>query len=473
MPEKFIAGSGLVSSDRIKKIINPYSNEVVGEVCIANENHFAESANYLTKAAVEFKKLPVFKKQELLYRILQKISERKHALANLITDETGKPVTFSLIEIERAILTFRLGAEECTRIHGEVLPLDLLKGSENKMGIVRRFPLGLILGITPWNFPVNLVAHKISPALASSNVIMIKPSSNSMLCAIELGKIIIETCTELEINYSPVNVLTLSGSDIDKHVSDSRIKLISFTGSSDVGWNLKKKAEKQKVLLELGGNAGVIVNDDADIEPALSKIITGGFAQAGQSCISVQGVYIHQKIYDEFRQKLLEETKKVRYGNPYEDDTIVGPMITEDEAIRAEKWVNEAKQSGANILTGGSRNGAVLEPCIIENAPNTANVKCSEVFAPVITIDKFSAFEDAVSEINNSRFGLQSAVFTNNMKNILYAYNNIHSGGVIINESSAYRVDSMPYGGAKDSGNTREGVAYAIKEMTEEKILVI
>lgn len=473
MPEKFIAGSGLVSSDRIKKIINPYSNEVVVEVFIANENHFIESADYLTRVGEEFKKLPVYKKQELLYKISQKISEKKHVLANLITDETGKPVKFSLIEIERAILTFRLGAEECSGIHGEVLPLDLLKGSENKIGIVRRFPLGLILGITPWNFPVNLVAHKISPALASSNVIMIKPSSNSMLCAVELGKIIIETCAELEINYTPVNVLTFSGSDIDKHVSDSRIKLISFTGSSDVGWNLKRKADRQKVLLELGGNAGVIVNEDADIDSAVTKIIMGGFAQAGQSCISVQRVYIHEKIYDEFRQKLIEETKKVKSGNPYEDDTIVGPMITEDEAIRAEKWVNEAKTSGANILIGGSRNGAVLQPTVIENAPNTTNVKCSEVFAPVITIDKFSVFEDAVSEINNSRFGLQAAVFTNNMQNILYAYNNIHVGGVIINDASAYRIDSMPYGGVKDSGNTREGVAYAIREMTEEKILVI
>src|SRR4030095_1377922 len=232
-----------------------------------------------------------------------------------------------------------LGAEECSRIDGEVLSLDLLKGSENKIGIVKRFPLGLILGITPWNFPVNLVAHKISPALASSNVIMIKPSSSSMLCAIALGNLIMESCAETGINFLPVNVLTLSGSDTDKHVSDSRIKLIRFTGSSDVGWGLKKKADRQKVSLELGGNAGVIVNDDAEISSAVSKIITGGFAQAGQRCISVQRVYIHEKVYDEFRQKLVDETKKVKFGDPYNSDTISGPMITEDEAIRAEKWI--------------------------------------------------------------------------------------------------------------------------------------
>jgi len=472
MPEKFISGKDFSSSDKTKSIANPFSNQTIGEVYLASKKHFDESVNYLTKVFEEYKKLPAYKKQELLYKVSEKIGSRKKELAKLITDETGKPIKFSLIETERAILTFRLGAEECSRMGGEVLPLDLLKGSENKMGVVRRFPLGLILGITPWNFPINLVTHKVSPALASSNVMLIKPSSNSMLCGIELGKIIFEACNELDIPM-PINVLTLSGSDLDKHISDNRIKMISFTGSSDVGWNIKKKSDRQKVSLELGGNAGVIINNDADVDTAVSKIIIGGFAQAGQSCISVQRVYVHEKIYDDFRSKLINETKKVKFGNPYEEDTIVGPMITEAEAIRAEKWISEAKQTGANILTGGSRNGAVLEPTIIENAPNSANVKCSEVFAPVITIDKFSKFEDAVNEINNSRFGLQAAVFTNNMQNILYAYNNIHTGGVIINEASAYRMDAMPYGGVKDSGNTREGVRYTIKEMTEEKILVI
>ena len=472
MPEKFISGKDFSSSDKTKSIANPFSNQTIGEVYLASKKHFDESVNYLTKVFEEYKKLPAYKKQELLYKVSEKIGSRKKELAKLITDETGKPIKFSLIETERAILTFRLGAEECSRMSGEVLPLDLLKGSENKMGVVRRFPLGLILGITPWNFPINLAAHKVSPALASSNVMLIKPSSNSMLCGIELGKIIFEACNELDIPM-PTNVLTLSGSDLDKHISDNRIKMISFTGSSDVGWNIKKKSDRQKVSLELGGNAGVIIINDADVDTAVSKIIIGGFAQAGQSCISVQRVYVHEKIYDDFRSKLINETKKVKFGNPYEEDTIVGPMITEAEAIRAEKWISETKQTGANILTGGSRNGAVLEPTIIENAPDSTNVKCSEVFAPVITIDKFSKFEDAVNEINNSRFGLQAAVFTNNMQNILYAYNNIHTGGVIINEASAYRMDTMPYGGVKDSGNTREGVRYSIKEMTEEKILVI
>jgi acyl-CoA reductase-like NAD-dependent aldehyde dehydrogenase len=260
---------------------------------------------------------------------------------------------------------------------------------------------------------------------------------------------------------------------MDKHIADERIKMISFTGSHDVGWKMKSKTAKQRVSLELGGNAGVIVDEGTDLSEAVPKLLVGGFSAAGQSCISVQRIYVHEKIYSDFKEKFIEEAKKIKFGNPFEEDTIVGPMITGQEAERAEKWIEEARKDGAKILTGGRRSGAVLEPTIIEDASNELNVKCSEVFAPVMTIEKFSNFEEAVSEINNSHYGLQAGVFTNDMKKVLYAYNNIHTGGVIINEVSAYRMDSMPYGGTKDSGNAREGIAYAVKEMTEEKILVI
>ncbi len=473
MPEKILIGNEFITTGEVKPVINPYTNKTVGEVYIAGEKEFNLSKEYLTNAFKEFSKLPVYKRQELLYRISETVKAQKNELARLITDETGKPIKFSQIEIDRAIFTFRLGAEECSRIYGEVLPMDMLPGSENKTGIVRRFPTGLILGITPWNFPVNLAAHKISPALASGNVIMIKPSSSSMLTAIALGKIVFDCCNELGITSIPLNILPISGSNMDKHISDPAIKLISFTGSGEVGWGIKKKSDRQKVSLELGGNAGVIVNNDADIDSAVSKITIGGFSQAGQSCISVQRVYIHKDIYDTFRSKLIEETKKVKFGDPYYADTITGPMINEEEAIRAEKWIREAKQAGAKILTGGKRNKAVIEPTVIENAPDNTNVKCAEVFAPVITIEQFTGFKDAVRMVNESRFGLQAGVFTNNIHDIMYAYNNIHTGGVIINEASAYRMDAMPYGGVKDSGNTREGVRYAINEMTEEKILVL
>jgi glyceraldehyde-3-phosphate dehydrogenase (NADP+) len=473
MPEKILIGNEFISTGEVKPVINPYTNKTIGEVYIAGEKEFVTSKEYLTNSFKDYSKLPVYKRQELLYKISKSVKLKKNELAKLITDETGKPIKFSLIEVDRAIFTFRLGAEECSRIYGEVLPLDLLPGSENKTGIVRRFPIGLILGITPWNFPVNLAAHKISPALASGNVIMIKPSSSSMLTAIALGKIVYEACNELGISSIPLNILPISGSKMDKHIADPAIKLISFTGSGDVGWGIKKKSDRQKVSLELGGNAGVIVNYDADIDSAVAKVTIGGFSQAGQSCISVQRVYIHRNIYEEFRKRLIAATKKIKFGDPYEPDTITGPMINEDEALRAEKWISEAETSGASILTGGSRNGAVVEPTVIENAPDSINVKCAEVFAPIITIEMFREFSDAVNRVNDSRFGLQAGVFTDSMPDIMYAYNNIHTGGVIINEASAYRMDAMPYGGVKDSGNTREGIRYAINEMTEEKILVL
>jgi len=473
MPEKILIGDEFISTSEVKPVVNPYTNKTVGEVYIAGEAEFNASAEYLTSIAKDYASLPTYKKQELLYNVSNRVKVQKNELARLITDETGKPIKFSMIEVDRAVFTFRLGAEECSRIYGEVLPLDLLPGSENKTGIVRRFPIGLILGITPWNFPVNLAAHKISPALASGNVILIKPSSSSMLTAIALGRIVFDACKELGITSIPLNILPISGSKMDKHISDSRIKLISFTGSGDVGWGIKKKSDRQKISLELGGNAGVIVNYDAEIDSAVAKITIGGFSQAGQSCISVQRVYIHKDIYENFRSKLIDAAENTKYGDPYDENTITGPMITEDEAIRAEKWVNEAKATGAKVLCGGKRHGAVLEPTVIENAPDTTNVKCAEVFAPIITIEAVNSIEDAVEKVNDSRFGLQAGVFTNDMKAILYVYNNTHTGGVIINEASAYRMDAMPYGGVKDSGNTREGVRYSINEMTEEKILVL
>ena len=473
MTEKYLIGNKLVNSENVKTIINPFTNATAGEFYSAGEIDFNRSADYLVGIFEQYRKLPSYKKSELLHKITDKLISRKDTIAHLITLETGKPIRFSKVEADRAILTFRLGAEESLRINGEVLPLDIAKGSENKIGIIRRFPLGLILGITPWNFPINLVAHKVSPALASGNVIMLKPSSNSMLCGIEIGKIILESCEETGLSYCPINVLTIGGGIMDKFIGDNRIKMISFTGSHDIGWEIKKKAFKQKVSLELGGNAGVIVDENINLDEVIPKIIIGGFSSAGQSCISVQRIYIHGKIYDEFRSKLVEAVKKVKYGNPFEEDTIVGPMITEDEAKRAEKWVSEARLGNANVLTGGNRNGAVLEPTVIEFPANELKVKCEEVFAPIITTDKFNTFEEAVNEVNQSRFGLQAGVFTNNLSNAMYAYNNIDTGGVVINDVSAYRMDSMPYGGVKDSGNSREGVAWAIKEMTEEKIMVV
>jgi len=471
--EKFFIKNEFVSSDEVAEVKNPYTNEVVKKVYRSNKGHINTSLNYLSEIFPQYKDTPVYLKADLLERISRKISENKEELSRLITLETGKPIKYSRIEVDRAILTFKLGSEEAKRIKGEVLSLDLLKGSENVTGIVKRFPLGVILAITPWNFPINLVSHKISPALASGNVVLLKPASASLTCGIELVKIIKESCDELKLGYCPVNVITSSGSDIEEFVSDDRVKMINFTGSSDVGWNLKQKANRQKISLELGGNAGVIVDESADIKTAVSKIIIGGFGQAGQSCISVQRVFVHKNIYKEFEKILTEETKQVKVGDPFNDDTDVAAMISENDAMKIEGWINDAVLGGAEVLIGNKRNKAVLMPTILAHTNKNMNVNSHEVFAPLITLTEFHDFNEAVHHVNDSQFGLQAGVFTKNIDNAFYAFNNIEAGGVIINNVSTYRMDSMPYGGVKDSGNSREGVKYAIEEMTERRVLVL
>lgn len=471
--EKFFIGNEFVSSDSVIDITNPFTNEVVKKVYKSGKEHINASLDYLTEIFPKYKKTPVYLKAELLERISEKVFLKTEELAGLITSETGKPLKYSLIETARAVLTFKLGAEESKRIEGEALNLDLLKGSENVTGIVKRFPLGVILAITPWNFPVNLAAHKLSPALASGNVVLLKPASASLACGIELIKIIKESCDEMHLGFCPVNLVTAPGNEIENFVSDERIKMLSFTGSSETGWELKKKINRAKILLELGGNAGVIIDESADIKKAVPKVITGGFAQAGQSCISVQRVFVHEKIFEEFKVILKEETEKMKVGNPFETETDVASMITEADAEKIEEWINEAVSGGAKIICGGKRDKAVLFPTILSETDNKMKVNSNEVFAPLITITKFGKFNEAVDEVNDSRYGLQAGVFTKNIDNAFYAFNNLEVGGVIINNVSTYRMDSMPYGGLKDSGNAREGVKYAIEEMTERKVMVI
>lgn len=471
--EKFLIGNELVSSDETVDIINPYSSEVVKQVYKSNPEHISISLDYLTEVFSKFRKTPAYIKAELLEEISNKIKQRKEELAYLMTLETGKPIKLSRIEVDRAIFTFKTGSEEARRIDGDVIQIDQLKGSEGKFGIIKRFPLGLIFAITPWNFPINLVSHKISPALASGNVVLLKPASSSLCCGIEIGKIIKEASEHVGLNYCPVNVITSSGNEVEKFVSDKRVKMVSFTGSPLVGWNLKKKLSMQKISLELGGNAGVIVDESADLKLAASKIVSGAFAHAGQSCISVQRVFVHGNIYKEFGKLLLEETKKIKFGNPFEEDTMVGPMINETEAKRVEQWIQEAKDNNGKILSGGKRNKAMLEPTIISDAGKEINVNAKEVFAPLMTMTEFDDFKKAVDEVDESDFGLQAGVFTNNMKNAFYAYDNIEVGGVVINDVSTFRMDSMPYGGMKQSGVGREGIKYAIEEMTEGKIMVL
>jgi acyl-CoA reductase-like NAD-dependent aldehyde dehydrogenase len=471
--QKFLIKNEFTSSDKVVDAINPYSLEVVRKVYKTNAEQINTSLDYLTEIFPKYKDTPTYVKAELLDRIAKKLIDKKEEFAQIQTLETGKPIRLARIEVDRAIFTFRTGSEEARRIEGEVIQIDQLKGTENKFGIIKRFPLGVILAITPWNFPVNLIAHKLAPALASGNVVLLKPASASICCGLEIGRIVKEASEEIGLDFCPVNVITSSGSEIEKFVSDDRIKMISFTGSPVVGWDLKKKANKQKIALELGGNAGVIVDDSADLKIAASKIVMGAFAHAGQSCISVQRVFVHKNIYKEFEKLLLEETSKMKAGDPFDENIFVGPMINEQEAIRAESWIKDAVNSQGKILAGGKRRKTVLEPTILTNVSKESNVNSKEVFAPLLTLKEFTDFKKVISEVDDSDYGLQAGVFTKNIDYAFYAYNNIEVGGVIINDVPTFRMDSMPYGGVKQSGMGKEGVKYAIEEMTEEKIMIV
>jgi glyceraldehyde-3-phosphate dehydrogenase (NADP+) len=470
----FIAGEFKSSaSDEYFDVRNPYTGNVVRRISKAGRDDFNTALNYLTSAFQKFRNEPVYVRVELLKKIAQKIDEKSEALAQLLTLETGKPIKYSRIEVQRAVLTFTLGSEEASRINGEVIDLSRIKGSERVAGIIKRFPVGVILAITPWNFPINLVAHKLSPALASGNAVLLKPASASAACGIEIVKMIKESCDELKLGYYPVNIVTAPGNVTEEFASDDRVKLVSFTGSSAVGWHLKRNLNRQRISLELGGNAGVIVDETANVDDAVAKIVTGAFSQAGQSCISVQRIFVHKNIYEKFLERFIGETEKLKVGDPFEDNTDVASMITEDEAKRAETWIQDAIVEGAKAVTGGKREKAVLLPTILCNTNKNMNVNSREVFAPVATVTEFGEFYEAVEMVNDSLYGLQAGVFTNNMANAFYAFDNIETGGVIINNVSTYRMDAMPYGGVKDSGNAREGVRFAIEEMTERKIMVV
>ena len=423
--QKFLVKNEFSESDETVDIVNPYTFEVVRKVSKTNSKDINTALDYLTGIFPKYKNIPTYQKAELLERISDKLIQRKEEFAQIQTLETGKPIKLARIEVDRAIFTFKTGSEEARRIEGEVIQIDQLKGAENKFAIIKRFPLGVIFAITPWNFPINLIAHKLSPALASGNVVLLKPASSSLCCGLEIGKLVKEASEEIGLDFCPVNVITSSGSEIEKFVSDDRVKMISFTGSPIVGWGLKKKINMQKISLELGGNAGCIVDETADIKLAAAKIVMGAFAHAGQSCISVQRVFIHKKIYYEFEKILLDETLKMKYGDPFDENTLVGPMINEKEAIRAEKWIRDSMDAKGKILTGGKRTKTLLEPTVLENVVKDSNVNSKEIFAPVMTISEFDDFKNAVASVDDSDFGLQAGVFTKNIDNAFYAYNNI------------------------------------------------
>lgn len=457
------------TTDRELKVTNPYDNSVVGVTWLGGEKELDEAADAASLAFETIKGYPSYRKAEILQKVVQGLKDRQEELARTITLEAGKPINDSRGEVKRAQITFQIALEEARRQEGTVLPLDLMPGAEGRTGIVRRFPIGPVLGITPFNFPLNLVAHKIAPAMACGNPIILKPASKTPLSAIILGEII----TGAGWPDGGVNIVPSSGRDAERLLSDERIKKISFTGSAQVGWRLKTNAGRKKITLELGGNAGVIVHDDADIEYAAKRCATGAFSYAGQICISVQRIYVQKDIFEKFKGIYIENCRNLKLGDPLDESTNVGPMIEEEAAVRTGAWVDEAIKDGAKLLLGGKRSGNLFEPTVLTNTRRSMKVCGEEVFAPVVTLEPYSSFGDAVGEVNSGLYGLQAGVFTRDIGRIFYAYERLDVGGVIVNDVPTFRVDSMPYGGVKMSGFGREGLRYAIEEMTELRILAI
>ena len=453
----------------IMEIRAPYDGSIVGRVVQARREHAEAAIAASVKAFGTTKRLPAFERQRVLRRIAQQIGERRDEFSRTLAQEAGKPIKLARIEIDRAIFIFNVAAEEATRIYGEYLPLDWQEFTVGRWGMVKRFPLGPIAGITPFNFPLNLVAHKVAPAIAAGCSMVLKPAPQTPLSALLLA----ECVQQAGWPDGGLNVLPLSNDDAGLLVTDDRIKLISFTGSVTVGWDIKRRAGKKKVALELGGNAGAIVHSDADLEYAAERSIAGSFGYAGQTCISVQRILVEHSVYGKFIDLFVEGVKKLRTGDPMEESTDIGPLIRESEATRVTQWVEEAVRAGARVLCGGQRHGSIVQPTVLTATKPEMKVNCQEAFGPVVTVEPYQTFDEGLRRINNSNYGLQAGVFTRDVKLLFQAYDELEVGAVIAGDIPSFRIDQMPYGGVKDSGVGREGLRYAIEEMTEPKLLVM
>ena len=447
----------------------PFSGTRLAEVFSASQAENEQAISAAVDASAEMRDLPRFQIASGLRQIADSIKQRKDEFARALAEEASKPMRYARGEVERGIATFTVAASEAERFVGEAVPLDTQPNGRGKTGWTLRVPLGVIYGITPFNFPLNLVAHKVAPALASGNSIIIKPSPRTPLTALLLGEVFLES----GLPKSALQIVPTDVKYIDSILSDERIAMLSFTGSAPVGWDLKQRAGKKAVALELGGNAPVIVDETANFDRSVSRSVTGAFAYSGQVCISVQRVFVHEKFFDEWTNSFVETASKLKHGDPLNEDTEFSVMIDEAAAKRAESWVNEAVDNGAKLLCGGKRDGAMFEPVVLTNTHPEMRVVAEEVFAPIVVIEKFGDFREAVDLANQSKYGLQAGVFTNDLANAEYAANNLEYGGVIINDTPTFRVDNMPYGGSKDSGFGREGLRYAMEEMTERRLVVI
>ena len=454
----------------LSTVKSPFDGSPVGQVALGGEREIEEALAFAHRRTADLQKVPLHRRADVLQRVAALLASRLEEVARLISDESGKPLGLARAEAQRGVETFAAASAEARRMDGEALPLDTLPRGEGRFGVVRRFPVGPVAGISPFNFPLNLVAHKVAPAIAAGCPVVLKPASQTPMTALLLAQL----CEDAGLPAGALQVVPCSRKHADALVTDERIKLLSFTGSALVGWDMKARAGRKRVVLELGGNAGVIILPDADWKAAMPAVATGAFAYAGQVCISVQRILVPEAIRPAFEEAFAAYVaSSVKSGRPTDDGVINGPLIDEANTQRVLSWVDEAKGMGARVLTGGKREGNVITPVVLSNVAPKANVYAEEAFGPVVLVEGFSSTEDAAHRINQGRFGLQAGVFTNDLKALWYLYDHLEVGGVIHNDTPTFRVDQMPYGGVKDSGQGREGVRYSIEDMTERRLLVI
>ncbi|OYU15263.1 MAG: aldehyde dehydrogenase [Alphaproteobacteria bacterium PA4] len=450
-------------------ITDKFTGEIATRVAMADAATIDRGIAAAVAAAEPMARMAAYERQAVLAHCVTRFTERAEELAAALCIEAGKPIRDSRGEVGRLIDTFRIAAEESVRMTGEVQPLDISPRAKGYQGMWKRVPIGPCSFISPFNFPLNLAAHKIAPAIAVGCPFVMKPASRTPLGAIIIGEVLAETA----LPPGAFSILPAHREGADLFTTDDRLKLLSFTGSPDVGWDLKARAGKKKVVLELGGNAAVIIDRDADLDDAADRTVFGAFYQSGQSCIGVQRIIVHADVYDAFRDKLVSRTRALIAGNPSDEATFIGPMIDVKEAARLDGWIAEARAAGATLLCGGTRDGAMLAATLLEGVPRDCHLYREEAFGPVAFFSRFTDFDAALAEVNDSKFGLQAGLFTRDLFKMLKAWDRLDVGGVVINDVPSYRVDNMPYGGVKDSGLGREGIRFAMEDMTEIRNLVI
>jgi acyl-CoA reductase-like NAD-dependent aldehyde dehydrogenase len=465
---KLLIGGEWVETGEWLEVRSPYSHEVVGRVAKAGAAEAKAAIDAAERAMAD--PLPAHKRAEILVKVAAGIGRRHDEIARQISDEAGKPLKAAKVETSRAMSTYTFAAVEARKLAGEMVPMDAAQAGEGKLAFTLREPIGIVGAISPFNFPLNLVAHKLAPALAAGCAVVLKPASQTPLSALTLA----ELADEAGLPAGWLNVLVGPASEIgDVLVEDDRVHAITFTGSSDVGWKLRERAARKKVLLELGNATPVIVHGDADLDEAADKLAANAFSFAGQSCISVQRIYIQKWVYDDFIARFLPKVEDLVLGDPADEATDVGPVIDDDSRERILSWIEEARDAGAEILVGGGPEGELIQPTVIANASLDMKVCREEVFGPVCVVNSYEALDEAISLANGTRFGLQAGIFTADIRAAMRAAQELEFGGVMVNEAPTFRADQMPYGGVKDSGNTREGPPYAVRELTEQRVVVI